>query len=257
MHPVKRIRRRRLWLLAIPVCVLVLLVPSAAPGHAALDAVPDLVLWAWERPEDLRGIDQDIAVAFLAQTITITPDGIDVAPRRQPLRVSDRTRVIAVTRVETALSARDALSSACASQTARAIASTAVLPRVVAVQVDFDAVRSERPFYRALVRMLRETLDARTGLSMTALASWCMEDNWIEGLPVDEAVPMLFRMGPYEQRRQRQAAAGTVGRACRSAVGLSLDEPVSLRAAGKRVYVFSPTPWTEPLIAHARRMVTQ
>jgi hypothetical protein len=30
----------------------------------------------------------------------------------------------------------------------------------------------------------------------TALASWCEADGWISGLPVAEAVPMLFRMGP-------------------------------------------------------------
>jgi len=33
-------------------------------------------------------------------------------------------------------------------------------------------------------------------LSITALASWCAGDPWITGLPIDEAVPMLFRLGP-------------------------------------------------------------
>ena len=89
---------------------------------------------------------------------------------------------------------------------------------------------------------------------MTALASWCMDDHWLGGLPVDEVVPMLFQMGPAEQHRQSAAAAGGLqGATCGGALGLSLDEPVALRAQGRRVYMFSPTRWTQPLVAEARR----
>ena len=46
---------------------------------------------------------------------------------------------------------------------------------------------------------------------MTALASWCLSDRWISDLPVDEAVPMLFQMGPETpdiKRMLRGRAAG-------------------------------------------------
>ena len=231
-----------------------LLVPSAAPPQAsALSGIPGLVLWAWERPEDLRGLPADTGVAFLAQTITIGPRGSESSPRRQPLRVSAGTPLIAVTRVETRAD-HPALTGDLAVQVARDIARTATLPGVTAVQVDFDAVRSERIFYRQLLQSLRSALDAATPLSITALASWCMDDQWLDGLPVDEVVPMLFQMGPAEQHRQSAAAAGGLrGAACRDALGLSLDEPVALRAQGRRVYIFSPARWTQPLVAEARR----
>src|SRR2546429_41417 len=82
------------------------------------------MLWAWERPEDLRALGSDTGVAFLAQTITIGADraasGSDrlatlkgspymiegspytIEPRRQPLRVDRDTALVAVTRVEVA-----------------------------------------------------------------------------------------------------------------------------------------------------------
>ena len=77
---------------------------------------------------------------------------------------------------------------------------------------------------------------------MTALASWCAGDTWIEALPVDEAVPMLFEMGP-----DRFAIAGRVrhdapfgeGR-CAQAIGVSTREPlgrVPLRGARLRLHL--------------------
>jgi hypothetical protein len=115
---------------------------------------------------------------------------------------------------------------------------------VEAVQVDFDATASEREFYRRLIRRLRERLRADVMLSVTALASWCAGDDWLAGLPVDEAVPMLFRMGPFNERfrgiAERRTGAASV---CRNALGISLDEPFLVRRQQRRLYVFSPRPW--------------
>ena len=52
---------------------------------------PPIVLWAWERPEDLRGLDSKrFAVAFLAQTLVLKGDDVILNPRQQPLQVSPR-----------------------------------------------------------------------------------------------------------------------------------------------------------------------
>src|ERR1039458_2560605 len=49
-------------------------------------AVPPLVLWAWERPEDLRFLNPKLTgVAFLAGTVRLGPDGLSFPPRLQPL----------------------------------------------------------------------------------------------------------------------------------------------------------------------------
>jgi hypothetical protein len=239
-------------MLAGIMCALAVLAPSyAARSHPSLDGLPRLVLWAWERPEDLRGLDRDVAVAFLAQTIDLKADGLQVSPRRQPLRVDPETLLIAVTRVAT--TASSARAEPVVDRVARAVAGTAALPGVKAVQIDFDAVQSERLFYRQVLRRVKAMLDARTPLSMTALASWCVDDLWIENADVDEIVPMFFRMGPFQQHYRRAEAAGAVAGACRAAVGTSLDEPMALAGNGRRIYVFSATRWTDGRVAEARR----
>ena len=123
-----------------------------------------------------------------------------------------------------------------------------------AIQIDFDALRSERGFYRDLLGDLRSRLPASIPLSMTALASWCLDDDWISGLPVDEAVPMLYRMGPDARAITTYLrGGGEFGpSSSRNSVGLSLDAQIAgLSSAGKRVYLFSPHPWTAETVRNA------
>jgi len=221
-----------------------------SPRAEPIDRLPRLVLWAWERPVDLRALPPGIGVAFLAQTVTTTARAQVVSPRRQPLQVSPATPLIAVTRIETP--GGDA--TAPLDDVARAIASTARLPRVTAVQIDFDATLSQRPMYRGLLHAVRRELPPGMPLSITALASWCMQDNWLDDLPIDEAVPMLFRMGPAEQAafRPRLLASRLRAPACGGAIGTSLDEPLRGSIAQRRVYVFNAEPWTDSSVAAAR-----
>jgi hypothetical protein len=230
---------------------LALVLPSfdARPASRAA-GLPGLVLWAWERPVDLRALPPGIGVAFLAQTITASAGATVVSPRRQPLLVAAAAPLIAVTRIETPAGEPhpgevDAI--------ARAIAATASLPRVIAIQIDFDAVASQRPMYRRLLHAVRRALPPALPLSITALASWCMQDTWLDDLPIDEAVPMLFRMGPGEEPLRKTAVARLQAPACAGAVGMSLDEPLPSATQRRRVYVFNPQPWTDATIAAARR----
>jgi hypothetical protein len=208
--------------------------------------VPRLVLWAWERPEDLRFINSDdTAVAFLADTIRIHADDVIIRPRFQPLLVPDKAKLLAVARIEADPGA--ALDHSQVARTAAAIASTASLPRVVAVQVDFDATVSQQAFYRDLLIDLRQRLGPATPISITALASWCLDDNWISGLPIDEAVPMLFRMGPGTNEVVTRISSGRdfSSALCRDSFGISSDERWASLPAGRRLYVFHPEPWTQ------------
>src|SRR5215471_8046549 len=73
-----------------------------SPWGRRMAALPKVVLWAWERPEDLRFIDpQTTGVAYLARTVFLDGDAILDRPHLQPLWVPPGTRLIAVTRVET------------------------------------------------------------------------------------------------------------------------------------------------------------
>jgi hypothetical protein len=100
-------------------------------------------------------------------------------------------------------------------------------------------------------------------LSITALASWCIGDPWLEQLPpgtIDEAVPMLFRMGPDTANVAEFLRSGDDFRvpACQGSLGLSTDETLfsgQLKRTlfnvpsdwqNKRIYVFAPRAWTQP-----------
>ena len=229
---------------------------SASPEPAALKGLPRLILWAWERPEDLRGLGADAGVAFLAQTITIEGDRLSVVTRRQPLRVSPSATLMAVTRIEVAPASELSLKPDQVEAVVFAIARSADLPRVRGVQIDFDAATSERAFYRDLLRHLREQISPEVPLSITALASWCEGDDWLHDLPIDEAVPMLFRMGPVDEPFRRLGRSGEWNApGCRGALGLSLDEQFDVRAKGRRMYVFSPKPWTDDTVLEARQVI--
>src|SRR5262249_2668009 len=144
-----------------------------------LAAFPKIVLWAWERPEMLDFIDNsDVGVAFLARTIYLRGGDVIVRPRLQPLSFPDGTALMAVARIESDRAASPALTADQLDKTASMIAALAQIPKVKAVQIDFDAAESERPFYRKLLLDLRRRLPGSTALSITALASWCVHDDW-------------------------------------------------------------------------------
>ncbi len=211
-----------------------------------MSAVPLLVLWAWERPEDLRFLDPTrVGVAFLAATVRLGPKGVSYRPRMQPLQVAQETSLVAVVRIETAGGA--ALDPETARRVAGEIARAGRLPGVVALQVDFDATTSQRSFYRKLLVELRQQSPSSMPISITALTSWCIGDPWMSGLPIDEAVPMLFRMGAGQAEVTNWIRSGHDFReaVCRTSLGVSLDEPLPQLPSGRRTYAFSPSPWTE------------
>ena len=213
-----------------------------------LPGFPHVFLWAWERPENLEFLDpHSTGVAFLARTVCLGGGGVSVRPRLQPLRYPPGAVLMAVVRVEPQGSTLPPVEAASA-----AIAGAAAIPGVRALQVDFDATLSQRPFYRSLLSDLRRRLPPSTPLSMTALASWCESDTWITGLPVAEAVPMLFRMGPGERPARTFRPP-----LCRSSAGVSLDEPLHEPPSAARLYIFNPRPWTAATYRAALREVRQ
>jgi hypothetical protein len=225
---------------------------ASAPSF---DARPRVMLWAWERPEDLRFLAGrgDTGVAFLAATVTLADGAAETALRRQPLRVHPDTRLTAVVRVE---SRRGARYEAERAAIVRELARAAALPGVREVQIDYDAARSERGFYAELLRDARRALPASTPLSMTALASWCMGDDWLDDakLPVAEVVPMLFAMGPDAKGVLGALAArgDFEATACRRAIGLSRDDAPRAAPRGRRVYLWSARAWDASSFTRAR-----
>ncbi len=219
---------------------------------------PSIVLWAWERPENLRALDaKKFAVAYLAQTLTLKGDEVIFKPRHQPLEVSPDTKIMAVTRIESQKQTgeRVALSDAQRQKLIDLIMKTTTVGAVSAIQIDFDAASSEREFYRSLLRDLRAKLPDNVPLSMTALASFCVGDRWLDDLPVDEAVPMIFRMGADERVIKNMLTSGDDFREplCRRSYGVATDEFFEIkREPSRRLYIFSNRPWNESSIAELK-----
>jgi len=223
--------------------------------HSRMDTLPRLTVWAWERPTDLRNIDPaTTAVAYLARTVWVR-ESVSVMPRRQPLivPVDSRLRLIPVTRFEMLPNAR--LDDATAQMAADAVAAT-LQPGSPAVQIDFDARLSERAWYRKVLVDVRRELPPSVPLSITALASWCSSDRWMQGLPVDEAVPMYFRMEPDRRHAPVSLDDFRIREPlCARSVGVSTTEPWPDWSAGRRVYVFSDRGWhTDSVESVARRV---
>ena len=249
------------------------------PGfaHARTNSLPDIILWAWERPEDLRFLtDQRIGVAFLAKTIdlpsrnsssgTTTAQPI-VRPRLQLLRVAPGIPLIAVVRIENlatshGVSGMSSIAAETGEQIVAEVTSLQDIASVRAIQIDFDATTSQHVFYSALLQDVRRKLRPEIPLSITALASWCIGDPWLRELPpgtIAEAVPMLFRMGPDAANVAAFLRSGEEFRVptCRNSLGVSTDEPISRQLLAKqlagmsanwrekRIYVFAPRPWTQ------------
>src|ERR1035437_2553840 len=130
--------------------------------RASFTRPPALVMWAWERPEDLCFLPGGTGVAFLASTFQSRGGVVTERPRMNQLLVSPGVRLLAVVRIETD---GRGIPSASIPQLASMIAARAALPHVEGLQIDFDARRSQREFFGALLRELRGQLLPTQSLS--------------------------------------------------------------------------------------------
>ncbi len=230
--------------------------PAPLPDRLGL---PRLMLWSWDRTDDLRFIDPaETGVAYLAGTLHLDAGGIAIVPRRNPLLLRPGTATLAVIHIALDRSRPPALD-----ETARDRLVAAILQLRPAgaepLQIDFEVTQSQQRFLAATIAALRRKLP-ETPLSMTALSSWCLNEDWLDAVPVDEIVPMLFRLGPERLRIVAHFRAGGDfrDRRCRSSAGIAADEmggaPLDApRLAGRRLYVFAAQPWTAATYATIRR----
>ena len=203
---------------------------------------PEYYLWAWRRPEDLSFIDPDRErIAVWTATIFIEDGETKVERRTTPVSYPVGTELVAVIRLEVA----GTYGARMAKSTARLVRESGAGFGPVEYQVDFDAVYSQRAFYAMLLEELNELI-GEAALSITALASWCMSDNWIGSLPIEAAVPMLYRMGPDRESvaARLRDERGFVEPMCAGNVGYSGDEELLPVDGIERVFLFHPMPWT-------------
>lgn len=198
-----------------------------------------------------------MAVAILAGTVTMSGADAVARPRMQPARVSPGQRLVGAVHVEIDRARRLAWTEDQRAAAAAAVLAMTASPRFAEVQVDFEVRASERGVLLDLLRSVRAGLAPGRRLSMTALASWCDTERWLEAAPVDEVVPMLFRMGPAGATlKRRLASGGDFGdRRCRRSVGIAVDTPPYGLPRGRRIFVFNPRPWTPDDLETMRRVL--
>jgi hypothetical protein len=233
--------------------------------HPALARLPAQMLWAWQRPEDLRGLPADIGVAYVATVITIEGETATVQARQQPLLMAATTARVPVVHIDVSWRNPPALNAVQSEAIIKALRDAVALSNTQVVQLDFEVRRSQRQFLSAVMLAARRQLPANVALSMTALASWCAGDNWLLGLAgtgagaaADEIVPMAFRMAAGDNEIRALLAKYGQFRPlhCQQAIATATDEPlenlppasplVTNNAQSKnfRHYHFSPKPWT-------------
>ena len=123
---------------------------------------PTFVLWAWERPEDLRFVDDQAEVAIQTGFVELSGDSLETRGRRFPLR-----------------------------------ASRSPTTTLVHVQIDFEVRASERQVLLDVLHDVRQGLPPGTFLSMTALASWCDTETWLDAAPVADCNRAQNELGIY------------------------------------------------------------
>jgi hypothetical protein len=236
--------------------------PAPAPRPDRL-GLPPLMLWSWDRADDLRFIDAaDTGVAYLAGTIYLAADGIATVPRRNPLLLPPGAATLAVIHIALDRARPPALDDATRDRLVAAVLGLRAADNA-ALQIDFEVTQSQQSFLAATIRALRQKLPD-TPLSMTALSSWCLNETWLDALPVDEVVPMLFRLGPDRLRIAAHFSAGGDFRdaRCRGSFGVATDEMRrnafdAPQLAGRRTYVFAPKHWTADTYATIRQEIAR
>lgn len=208
---------------------------------------PSLNVWTWDRFDDLSFMKGEKGkIAALIATFRVTAAGRVITELRhhdfsRPRSVS----LITVFRLEinpTTLVNNEAIDHIVASIKGLA-------KRGEEIQIDFDATKSQRFLYKKILQKLSDSTDKR--LSMTALASWCTYDDWLDSLPISYAVPMLYTLG-REQLQMfhylRENKHWGV-RACKGYVGLSLNDLSLLEnpsiMSTHKVFLFNNHAWSQ------------
>lgn len=173
--------------------------------------------------------------------------------RDQPLKVPPGTYMIPVVRIDVDRHYPATFSNKQFAMLVDTFKQAVGMAHSAELQIDFDALQSERPFYRRLIERLASDLPT-VKISITCLASWCLFDRWTDGLPVNETVPMMFSLAADRQavliyfRSQHDFLLSS----SLKSLGLSLEDPeinalmipiARQRKIPVRIYVFTRTAW--------------
>lgn len=252
--------------------------PVFTSRQAALSALPPLMLWVGERPDDVRTWidgsarqgkgaadnpapsieDQRMGVAVVDTTVLLRDGSASVRRRQQSLKLppawyaksglQQKAPVVTIVHIEMARGAhKPALNERQKRTIVNAVVAAAKRSPSQVVQLNFEVMHSQKPFLADVVKRSRDALPANVALSITALASWCVGDAWLADLPADEIVPTAFHMdGEAKRMHDVLDHEGRFPRPeCQPSLGLSLDEqPWPSKLRSQRLYLFNRNAWS-------------
>lgn len=254
--------RIRLWLIWAGLALIASVGPACrrTPARVAIPA-PQTVLWAWDRAEDLQFLTKQppssTGVAYLQATVFLFRQNVVARRRTAALLIPDGIWRMPVVRIETDRQFLPTLEDGQRQELLRLLRVEFAHAGLSRLQIDFEATASQRAFYRQLIFELRAALGARVFLSVTALASWCQQDRFLTDWPVDEIVPMFYRLGSEGPKLRDDLLRGVdLAPECRRAHGLYTEEPMILPPTPRRLYLFSRTAFSEASIERARERLS-
>lgn len=236
----------------------------ASVGNGSSKTVSHVSVWAWQQDEDMSFIDSNQAsISYFAGMIYVRGPNVSFRPRTQKLKLPPGAVTVPVFRIETLRQANGGFTNheiAPEPESARFVVKSIVrrlkqLPASNMVQIDFDALSDEREFYKLILKQLRRELPEHTKISVTALASWLLEDRWLVDGDADEIVAMLFSIGADRKNvldRIRDRGCNSGISAC-LALGVSVSEPQTnkvlfdshVQKKFDKLYLFNSQPWTK------------
>lgn len=201
--------------------------------------------WIWHS-SDAPAHAQEIAV--LLDHLQLSGDGIAIRQRRKMLLVDKATRVTPVVHVQSDPKNMPNLGPRQTEAIVQAVQAASLRSTSGWVQLDFEALESQRDYYVRLVSTLRNRLAPSIQFSVTVMAGWCAHKGLLAQLRADEVVPMFFHMGPqadtYRARLQRKP--DQFDPRCRQqAAGFAVQEKPALEVQRRydRRYWFNYQAW--------------
>ncbi|MES2951575.1 MAG: hypothetical protein V4858_23850 [Pseudomonadota bacterium] len=167
--------------------LLAAMLPLPSLVHAA-DDIP----WIWHSSSAPA---QASEVAVLLDHLVLSGNDIQIRPRRHMLVVGKAMRVTPVVHVQTDTRHPPTLGPRQSHAILAAVTAASRQSTSGWVQLDFEALQSQKTFYLALVAAVRRQIPPNTKLSVTVLASWCQQAGLLAKIEADEVVPMFFHMG--------------------------------------------------------------
>ena len=237
----KIIFNTKLWGLAL------LGIPLGTMWMADFPSSPKVFLWAWERPENFLFLeDSTIGVALYAGSVELTDSHFQLRRRMQPIILHPYTPVVPVVRIDNLRKERN-IEDAEIQKISDFILEICTFKEVESCQIDFEPRVSEREVYRSILESVDKQLPRSISLSITSLVSYCDQNSWLEGLPVDEVVPMFYGLGADEEiiRNRLKNNSFVLAKVCQHAIGISTNKPVPplKYIRGKNLYIFNPNSW--------------